>query len=333
MKTIRIKFVGFWEGFDPEQSIWYRLIKKHYNVELSDKPDYIICSVFGKCYEFCEYPQVRIMYSAENYIPDFNLVDYAISSYPIDFYDRHFSFPLCIANCSDKLLSLNRSYDKSILNEKKYFANFIYSHESEYRIRGSFFNELSKYKRIEAPGTYLNNLPNNEKVNLKDGSKEAFQRKCKFSLCFESTYHEGFVTEKISDAFVADTIPIYFGSSLVKQYFNEKAFINCSDYENWESVIKKIISLDRDDNNYLKMLNEPVFKDNTVIQRTLEELESFLCNIFDQPLKSVFRRSRVYSPKLYEHQILKWRKMEQENNDISPKNFSLVERFIQKIRK
>ena len=65
-------------------------------------------------------------------------------------------------------------------------------------------------------------MPNGEVVNWLDGSKTALQRKCKFTLCFESTNHYGFVTEKIMDAFYSDTIPVYYGSPTVAGIFNKE---------------------------------------------------------------------------------------------------------------
>ena len=101
MKEIKIKFVGFSNTIDKENNIILELLKKHFNVVISDEPDYVFCSIFsddlafcrGLLNGYCEYPQVRIFIEGENYVPDFNLVDYAISSYPIDFFDRHFSIP------------------------------------------------------------------------------------------------------------------------------------------------------------------------------------------------------------------------------------------------
>lgn len=306
MKTIKVKFVGFWDGFCVEDNIIYQVLEKHYNVEVTEDADYIICSIFGNPYEYCNYPQVRIMYVGENYIPDFNLVDYAISRYPLEFRDRHFELPACMVLSRNRNLMIEkqRDYSEAILSEKKYFANFIAGHESEYGIRGDFFKKLCKYKRVESIGSYLNNMPNGEIVNWTDESKINFQKQCKFSLCFESTAHEGFVTEKIADAFLADTIPIYYGSSSVKDIYNHRAFINCADYESFDDVVSKIIELDQNDDAYLSMLREPIFVEDKYLERKMEQLEKFLSNIFEQPLKKVYRRSKVYWPQKYEQWLL-----------------------------
>lgn len=322
-KVLKIKFVGFWDGFNQNQNILCQTIRKFYDIEETDNPDYIICSVFkdnNNYYEYLNYPQVRILFSGENVVPDFNTVDYAMSSYPIQFQDRHLHYPYCFddfnTHCSE-LLKKDRLYTKEILTQKVYFANFIASHDSENNIRGDFFRCLSNYKRIESPGTFLNNTSNDYKVDFHDNSKIDFQRKCKFTICFESTCHEGFITEKITDAFYADTIPIYYGSSDVKNIFNPEAFINCRDYSSFDEVIKKIIEIDHDDNKYLEMLRKPIFINNSIVESKKKEIENFVKNIFNQPLSQSYRRSKIYSPKLQEEYIQNLKKLKSRYEDTS----------------
>lgn len=308
MKTIKVKFVGVCTGFEPKWMELYNILERHYDVQIVDEdPDYILCDAFEPFYEYCKYPQVRIMVNGENYVPDFNLVDYAISRYPIQFGDRNFYMPGCIYPMKHWLAlpEKDRNYPKEILQEKPYFANFISGHESENGIRGDFFKQLCTYKRVESPGRYLNNMPDGTAVRWNNSSKTDFQKKCKFTLCFESTSHYGFVTEKITDAFYADTIPVYFGNPMIKDIFNEKAFINCADYESFDAVIEKIKELDQDDEKYLEMLRQPILVDPEYPQRVLKEMEDFVCAIFDQDKEKAYRRSRVYMPAWYEEFLVK----------------------------
>ena len=309
MKTIKIYFDGFWKEFVPEESLILKILQKHYDVIITEKPDdaeYVFCSIFGREYQYCRYDQVRIFLSGENYTPDFNLVDYSICPYPIEFLDRCVYKPVCFDD-DGHFLSLqnkDRNYDESILNEKVYFGNFIASHESEQSIRGDFFKKLCEYKRVESPGTYLNNMSEPVSVSHWDNSKTDFQRKCKFTLCFESTKHEGFVTEKITDAFYADTIPVYYGSDTAKDIFNPKAFIHCSDFPDFDAVVEYIKELDQNDEKYLEMIRQPIFNKPNTPQKLYENLENYLIYIFDQPIEKAYRRSRVYRPKTHEKYLL-----------------------------
>ena len=302
MKTIKLNYAGVGEGFNKTQNLIYDVLKNNgYDVQISDDPDYVVCDFCDeKYYTYCNYPQVRIMYSGENYIPDFNLIDYAISPYPIQFGDRHFQLPACVwpRDHWTELARKNRGgVTAEDVRKKTKFANFIASHESEGNIRGDFFKKLNQYKRVESAGTYLNNMPNGSTVDWLDGSKAELQKSCKFTLCFESTNHYGFVTEKIMDAFYSDTIPVYYGSSTVTEIFNKDAFINCADYPSFDAVIERIKELDQDDEKYLQMLRQPILVDPDYPERLERELGEYICSIFDQPLEQAYRRSRVYLPK------------------------------------
>lgn len=45
-ESIKISFRFFWEGFNPENNIFTNLLKKKYNVIISDSSDYVFFSVF-----------------------------------------------------------------------------------------------------------------------------------------------------------------------------------------------------------------------------------------------------------------------------------------------
>ena len=177
--------------------------------------------------------------------------------------------------------------------KKTRFANFCVSHDSENNIRGNFFKKLCEYKQVDSIGTYLNNT--GAKVSFTDGSKAKYQRTCKFSLCFESTSHAGFNTEKLLDAFWADTIPVYYGDPHIGEIYNKRAFIDVSDYSSFDEAIARIIELDNDDEAYLEMLNQPVFNDPMYPEKLIQGCEEFLKNIFDQLPEAAYRRSRVYA--------------------------------------
>lgn len=315
-KTIRVNFTGLSirNEFNPNDNSILDILKKHYDVQVCDDPDYVFCGVLYKGYfnqglydqYILSYPKIRIMFDGENLVPDFNLVDYAVCQYPIDYFDRNCYFPCGIEAFTNRrtffreLQDKDRNYSEEFVRAKKYFASFIASHDSEHNIRGDFFKALDKRKRVESIGSYLNNMPDGQTVDWLDGSKLEFQKKCRFSLCFESTKEEGFITEKIVEAFYADTIPIYFGSSNIKEIFNPKAFIDISDYADFDAAIDRILEIENNDELYLEMMRQPIFNDPEYPQKKYDELEKFLCNIFDQPLNKAYRRSRCVAGENHE---------------------------------
>ena len=302
MKTLNVKCIGFGEDLNKSNFI-LDILSQRYNIVHSNKPDWVICSVFPDYYAYTKYDCPRIFFSGENIAPDFNVVDYAISFNRMNFEDRYISYPLCLVyhligkngefiDISNRGLSID---DKNILENKDIFCNFIYSKQSENNIRESFFEQLnSKYKPVASAGKYLNNIPGGNPLAGRHGSdsKIDFQKRCKFTIAFENEQANGYCTEKIVDAFVANTIPIYFGAPYVNEIFNPEAFINVSDFNNYDDVIEYISKLDNDDDAYMKMLTAPIFTDPTLPQKRYNELCEFLHNIFDQEPSNAIRRSR-----------------------------------------
>ncbi len=315
-KTIRVNFTGLSirNEFNPNDNSILDILKKHYDVQVCDDPDYVFCGVLYKGYfnqglydqYILSYPKIRIMFDGENLVPDFNLVDYAVCQYPIDYFDRNCYFPCGIEAFTNRrtffreLQDKDRNYSDEFVRAKKYFASFIASHDSEHNIRGDFFKALDKRKRVESIGSYLNNMPDGQTVDWLDGSKLEFQKKCKFSLCFENTKEDACITEKIVEAFYADTIPIYYGHSNIKEIFNPKAFIDISDYADFDAAIDRILEIENNDELYLEMMRQPIFNDPEYPQKKYDELEKFLCNIFDQPLNKAYRRSRCVAGENHE---------------------------------
>ena len=196
-KTIKINFTGLSgrnNGFDSNDNVIVDILNRHYDVEVCDDPDYLFCGVIYPHGAFVlgmydnyilESDKIRIMIEGENYVPDYNLVDYSICQYPIKYLDRNCYFPCGVeAFTSGKtqfreLQDKKRSYTRDFLKTKEYFASFIASHDSEYNIRGDFFKALNQRKRVESVGSYLNNMPDGKAVDWLDGSKEEFLKKLK----------------------------------------------------------------------------------------------------------------------------------------------------------
>lgn len=316
-KKIRINFTGLSirSTFDPNNNPILDMLKKYYEVELCDEPDFVICGVLypggywsnGVYNKYVmDYPCVRIMIEGENFVPDYNLVDYSVCPYPIEYFDRNFYLPCGVEALTTGLSYLpdlqnkKRDYTKSFLDNKEYFASFVESHDSEYNERSIFFNKLNARKRVESAGSYLNNMEDGYQVNWLDGTKIELLRKSKFSICIEPLKHDGWIAERIVDGFFADTIPIYFGSSNISDIFNPKAFINVNDYPDFDAAIDRIMEIENNDELYLEMMRQPIFNNPKYPEELMANLEKYLCHIFDQEPQNAFRRARIYSPKKHE---------------------------------
>ena len=143
-------------------------------------------------------------------------------------------------------------------NTKEKFM--YYAQRNCVKHREDAFDKLSTIKRVDAVGACKNNVastgfPDRSKWQSSNW-KYPFTR-YRFSLCMENKNVAGYITEKLLMAFLAGTIPVYYGTEEVFDIFNRDAFIYY-DVENPEKAVAKIKFLEQNPVEYDKMLNEPI---------------------------------------------------------------------------
>lgn len=274
MKKIKIDFIDFWVGFDKENNLFTQLLKEDYDVEITDNPEYVFYSVFGSKNKTME-DVVKIFFTGENLPPNFDRCDW---SFTFDYLEdeRNYRLPLYIFNPEYYNLTKEKIIRPSLA--KRRFCNFVVSNGTS-KIRNTFFEELNKYKKVDSGGRYKNN------IGYFVDNKKNFQTQYKFSIAFEnSTYrmnHPGYTTEKILDAMIAVTIPIYWGNPVVDLDFNRESFINAYDFKDMWEMIEYIKYLDNNDDAYLEKLSKPWLVNNEIIEPNKKEnIKKFLNKIF-----------------------------------------------------
>ena len=162
-----------------------------------------------------------------------------------------------------------------LLASKTKFCNFVYS-DPVPQERVKFFKLLSRYKRVDSGGDVENNL------GYKVANKRKFISEYKFTIAFENSLRDGYVTEKIVEPLSVYSVPIYRGSSRITEEFNSGCFVNTHEFPNLEAVVDKVIELDQDDSLYARYLESPCFANNEPnIYCRLDYLTSFLAKIFN----------------------------------------------------
>lgn len=292
-KKIKVNFCDWWPRFNPKNNKIYKTLSQHYEVEISEQPDFLFYSCFGAKYQKYE-NCVKIFLTDENVLPNFNDCDYAEAFDFIDFGDRYIR----------KISSVSRPKDINITEDlfNRRFCNFIYSNATSgegTHLRQEFCHKLMEYKHIDCPGKVLNNMNAEDELSPRNGdwvqSKLEFLKKYKFTIAFENSCSNGYTTEKLSHPLQSLSIPIYWGNPLVIRDFNPKAFINCNDYDNdFDAVIERVKELDNDPDKYLAMLRENPMQPDFVKKRDFKE---WLVNIIEKGNKPFNKDPRDYANK------------------------------------
>ena len=273
-KRIKINFTDFWGGFDKTDNYFYNLLKDEFDIEISNNPDYLFFSLFGNQHQ--NYNCKKIFYTGENIAPPLGYCDWSFS---FDYLDdvRNYRLPHYLLYDGYYELVRPKVVEQTMVNRK--FCNFVASN-GNCKERNDFVTELSKYKKVDSGGRWMNN------IGYAVPEKRKFQSDYKFSIAFENNayrpQHLGYTTEKIMEPMTVNSIPIYWGNPVIDKEFNTKSFVNFYDFNGFDEMIEYIIELDKNGDRYLEIINQPWFVDYNIPENNkIENIKSFLYKIFE----------------------------------------------------
>ena len=314
------------------RSYYYTLLSDHFEiVETSTDPEYILVGTNQTNYVrgeehnshrfLAQFPDkaIRIYLQHEAVVFDTTLFDYAVLfTEDLKWDDRVFignffsvgNFHY-VGNDVFERLNAPKPAAGGLLAEKNVFCNFVYSHPGVPE-REEMFQKLSEHGFVESYGKFLNNTNPEEKAGaashyLHNWFQEGIdlKRASKFSIAAENALHPTgyYVSEKIVSAMLANTIPIYWGNPKVGRLFNNRAFINCHDYESFDAVLERVAEIDGDEQLWCDMMSEPWMTPDQYLEASgnQQRLKEFLTGIFDQPVESARRRARGFWVGRYEN--------------------------------
>lgn len=229
LKTIKIKFQNGLNFNTSKSEILNELIAD-FDFQESDQPDFVVFGPYGN-----DIPKkgnyTRIGYFCENVKPDFSCCEWAFGI-PREETINQENYKRIQWHGFDpkRLLKPATPNAESILASKTIFCNFLYSNPVPYR--EAFFKALNKYKKVDAPGKSMNNMPGIDEPNQtnKWAVKRSFLQQYKFTIAFENDLFPGYQTEKLYDAMLAESIPVYLGDPFIGDIFNTKSFIHAREY-------------------------------------------------------------------------------------------------------
>ena len=301
---ITLEFKNFWPGFESEPNIFKTFLEKDPEVlvKLSGKGirKIVFHSVFPRKeqknlirrkFDLLRMHQnseeemtidgvLNIWFTGENIRPPLDLPFDGFLSFDRDKFDgRNAYFPLIYLSLDpyekNSHVRLGTSYEtndltKSRKDPKAKKANSICVIAGPHPMRTAAINSLSKYFTVDLYGGIS---------NLKVDKKYEIGRNYEYMLCFENDLFPGYVTEKLVEAYVCDTVPLYWGDTTGNTYLNNRAFSNLIDFEsvaNWAKQLSSITSAD-----YKKMYSEPLLNHVPPVRETLEIFFNEICEQLD----------------------------------------------------
>ncbi|CAG8535208.1 10159_t:CDS:2, partial [Racocetra persica] len=164
--------------------------------------------------------------------------------------------------------------------------------------RDDYVSELMQHITVHSFGRCLHNqeLPDSirEKYDMNNDdtayySKHMYDVKMdtfdlyKFQLAFENSNCKGYVTEKVYDSFLSDSIPIYMGAPDIDDYVPSHSIIKVTDFENVEDLAKYIYKVANNQTlyeSYFEWKKDKTYKNFCKLCHKTEE--QTICRFFDE---------------------------------------------------
>lgn len=257
--------------------------------------DFLLCDTFRFHWE--KFPGVRILVTAENHAADLNNFDYCLTHEPVED-DRRHRFPywqyvtLFDAEARAALTAPRAPLTAEELRARQRdFCAFV-SYNGKAKKRVNMVQALMKRRRVSCGGPFMNN------IGYRVENKREFLAKHLFSVAYENEATTGYQTEKIVDAFIARSIPLYWGSDMAEEEFNPAAFVHARRYPTQEAFLDDVLAIADNEERLLAMLNAYPLRDPLVLDKAEAELLAFFTRIIERGPKAV-QRTRAQKVKAF----------------------------------
>ena len=246
MQKLRVAFCDFYQGMPLVDGYLWNMLAEKYALTLCKRnPDLLFYGPYGT--EHKKYRCPKIYWTGENVDPDFSQCGYAFSFFENTENNMQISNMVTYDYFEDLL---DGSYSEKLIeyrkNKKQRFCNFVYSNKGPGE-RIEFCQKLQKHAHVDCLGVVLKNVENpRPRSNFGDdwkNDKLIILKDYQFTIAFENEKKKGYITEKIFQPLLVNSIPIYWGAPDVKEYFNPDSFIYVDDFVSYDECIKHVLNI------------------------------------------------------------------------------------------
>lgn len=268
--SISIHFNGFWSGFFEQTNptnikFFMRLFEEVYGLPvkvagLDDATVLVENTQIIKSFRDFKKWTHTYLFSGESYLhPDHS--KYSCVLFGNRNHDNFVNVPLYIpyiVSSFDESIILN-NVAPNITKVPENEALVIVSNPSGF-VRNMFCEKLEKIMNVTYAGTFKNNIDGPLKCNYNSKEFLDYVGKFKFVISMENSEEETYITEKIVHGIIGGSIPVYWGSKRIHEYFSSDRIINVDGESSFDIVMKTMKNMDSV--AWLKKVNAQPFTEN-----------------------------------------------------------------------
>lgn len=222
--------------------------------------DLTLASVFGR-----KHWNARgrvVLFSGEAYFRD-EFADYTVDC-RFSGASNHFRFPLWAYNCMG---AEGSSLSADPTRERRRFCNFTYSNPRS-QIRNAFFELLNAKKPVDSLGSLMNNRVDTRLAGRTDldwhSTKNDVLSDYRFTIAFENTELPGYTTEKIVDAWLAGSVPIYWGNPAFTIDFTPDSCLSLYEAGSLDKLVAQVLEAENEPERYAQLQAANPFRTGAV---------------------------------------------------------------------
>ncbi|KAN0041381.1 hypothetical protein ACTFIV_003920 [Dictyostelium citrinum] len=178
-------------------------------------------------------------------------------------------------------------------------ANWFCTNCNSHSNRNEYVQELMNHMVIDSFGKCLKNMPTPSFLGRGSGDpferKRSFITRYKFTIVFENSICKDYVSEKVLDAFVAGSVPIFMAHPNTLKYLPCNSYIYVGDFKDAKELANHLKYLSENDQEYYKLHS----------WRTNETAIEQWKGVNNYPNKPGFRFREIQCPLLRHYQRLK----------------------------
>lgn len=274
-----VAFSEMWDGFNYDSNFITDALRQQCKLNnrdikiigiqtnlINSDPNVHIVGPFSKDQKIFSKSVPKIYFTAENWqVPNDDSIDLYLTPYRTED-EKHIRLPTWITfidwfNESADLSSVNTNDNPNRLplslalkphpksfSERSEFCAFVVSNPIS-KFRNDCFTELNSYKKVNSGGDLYNNIGGRLELKYPGGGcgdipKYEFFSNHKFTLSFENSQADGYITEKVLHSKMAGCIPLYWGDINTNSDFVSGSIINISQLSNPEQIVKVMQKLE-----------------------------------------------------------------------------------------
>jgi len=132
-------------------------------------------------------------------------------------------------------------------------AIYVASNPETLSGRDAYVRELMRYLEVDSYGSSLNNRT--WPTDAGRATKLETLSRYKFTLAFENSFAEDYVTEKFFDAIVAGSVPVYLGAPNIADFApGDRCFIDVAAFAGPRELATHLLELSHDETAYQEYL-------------------------------------------------------------------------------